>query len=131
MKTIVLLVLSVFFVVPAWAETYVTEEFVVEGDTVPAGGEAVISESVYGTPATGTVVTTQRGPAIVPTDTPIYVGMNKYHVIEMMGQPTYVEKFTNFRARKQGIYDEIWTYETPSGPITVYIKERRVLKIGY
>jgi len=130
MKNLALFFLCVFFAAPVFSQTYVTEEFIVEGDTIPASGETVVIDYGYGTPATGAVVTTQGGAVITPTDNPVYVGMNQYHVIEVMGQPTYIEKFTKFRSRKQGVYDEIWTYQTPSGPITVFIKERRVLKIG-
>lgn len=113
MKTI-LSILVVLSVVPVFAQTYTTEEFIVTGEPTTT------------TPATTTVVTTTT-----TTEAPIYVGMNKYHVVEVLGHPTYVEKFRRFAGRQQGIYDEVWTYQGPTCTTYVYIKERRVARIEY
>lgn len=118
---ILLVILAILFVAPIFAQTYSETEFIVEGETRTT---PVTTTGTSVAPTTTTVVTTT-------TEAPIYVGMGKYHVIEVMGQPTYVEKFRKIRGRQQGIYDEVWTYQTPTGTTYVYIKERRVLKIEY
>lgn len=133
MKRILLLVL-ILFVVPVFGQTYTDTEFIVEGEptttqpVIPQPGISTVTTTTTTSscvpPATTTVVTTT-------TEQPIYVGMNKYHVVEVLGQPTYVEKFRRFAGRQQGIYDEIWTYQTPTGTTVVYIKERRVMKVEY
>lgn len=133
---ILLVVLFVLVVIPAFAQTYTTEEFVVEGQpttTVPTTTTPVYTTGapVYTVPASGATVVTTPGAVVVDNDLPIYKGMSAAHCKEVMGDPTYVEKFRKFRARKQGIYDEIWTYEMPTGPVVVYIKERRILKLEY
>lgn len=115
----ILLLLLVLSVAPVFAQTYTETEFIVEGE--PTTTQPIVTQPVA---TTTTVVTTTA-------EAPIYVGMGKYHVIEVMGQPTYVERFRKIRGRQQGIYDEIWTYQTPTGTTVVYIKERRVMRIEY
>lgn len=119
-----------------YAETYTTEEFIVEGQPTtrtPVCGNTVTQTTTCTVPAT-TVVTpagTTTTTTVVTTtgESSVYVGMTKYHLIEVMGQPAQTEKFKNFNRRQQGIYDEIYTYQTPTGPIVAYIKERRVVKV--
>lgn len=132
-------VLALILCSPLFAETYTDTEFIVEGQprtpqgvvtTVQPGVTTVTTTTYGGAPAP---VIVQPGTTIVTTtatrEAPIYVGMTKYHLAEVMGQPMAVDKFKKFAARKQGIYDEVWTYQTPPGVTYVYIKERRVEKI--
>jgi len=129
MKTLIFIV-TLLMALPLFAETYSDTEFIVEGEA-PRPTTVMTQPAPAGT----TVVTTQPGVAVVttpaPTESPIYVGMSKQHVIDVMGKPTNVEKFKRFSARQQGIYDEIWTYQGPASVTYVYIKERRVDKIEY
>lgn len=132
MKTL-LVILAVLCVLPAWAETYTDTEFIVGGQPTatcpqPSGTTVVTT--------TGTVPVVQPGTTIVtstvpPGEKPIYEGMTKQHVMEVMGHPTDIQKFRKFQERQQGIYDEVWTYQQPTGVIYVYIKERRVQKVEY
>lgn len=134
---IMLSILVVLFAVPVFAQTYTDTEFVVQGQPT-APGPAVPQ------PGTTTVTTTATGSCVAPVpgttttvvtttigESPIHVGMSKAYLLEVMGRPTYVDKFKRFSARQQGIYDEVWTYQTPTGVTYVYIKERRVDKIEY
>lgn len=98
---------------------------------VPQPGTTTVTTTTTTTPGTCVVPVTPTTVVTTTTETPIYIGMSRYHVIEVMGQPTYVEKFKRFRARQPGIYDEVLTYQTPTGVTYVYIKERRVEKIEY
>ncbi len=126
---IILPILVILAAVPVFAQTYTDTEFVVQGQpttsapAAPQPGTGVVPAPVPGT--TTTVVTT------TPAESPIYVGMSKSYLLQVMGQPTNVDKFRKFSARQQGIYDEILTYQSPTGVIYVYIKERRVDKIEY
>lgn len=137
MKTL-LLILIVLSVVPVSAQTYTTEEFIVTGEpAVVQPGTTTVTTTTTG-PGTHVVPGPGAGPGpgpatVIPPgpEAPIYVGMNKHHVIESMGHPTHVERFRRFAGRHQGIYDEVWTYQTPTGTTFVYIKERRVLRIEY
>lgn len=123
MKTI-LSILVVLSVVPVFAQTYTTEEFVVTGEPTTTTTTTTGSYAVPTAATTTTVVTTTA-------EAPIYVGMNKYHVVEVLGHPTDVQRFRRFAGRQQGIYDEVWTYQGPAGTTYVYIKERRVARIEY
>lgn len=126
-----ILILSVLSALPLFAETYTDTEFIVEGR--PAAPQPGGTTVITATPGYSTTVV-QQGPAVVttaPAESPIYVGMSKYLLVEAMGQPTAVDKFRKFAARHQGIYDEVWTYQTPTGVTYVYIKERRVDKVEY
>jgi hypothetical protein len=131
MKTLILII-TLLMALPLLAETYSDTEFIVPGEA-PRPTTVMAQPAPAGT----TVVTTQPGSTVVtttspaPTESPIYVGMSKQHVMEVMGRPTNVEKFKKFSARQQGIYDEIWTYQGPASVTYVYIKERRVDKIEY
>ena len=112
----------------ATAQMIVEEEFIVEGLPTTTG---VVSETpVVVTPGT-TVITTPAPVVLIPAEQEVYVGMSKYHVKEVLGQPTYVEKFRRFTRRHHGIYDEVWTYTSPTGSMVLYIKERRVQKVEY
>lgn len=127
MKTLIL-TLMVLLAMPLFAQTYTDTEFIVEGQpTTPVPGTTTVTTTTTGTcvvPGTTTVVTTT-------TEAPIYVGMNKYHVVEVLGHPTQVDRFRRFAGRQQGIYDEVWTYQSPTCTTYVYIKERRVARIEY
>lgn len=129
MKTLII-ILAVLLSAPLFAETYTDTEFIVEGE--PGATTTTCAPAVTTTtttcPVSTTVVTTT---STVPAGSPIYVGMSKQLLVQKIGQPTRVDKFKRFAARKQGIYDEIWTYQTPVGVTYVYIKERRVAKIEY
>lgn len=114
---LVVLCLCIFAVASAQAQTYVTEEFVVEGDTV------VTTTSVPST----VVTTTPSSVVVVPGERVIYTGMTGNHVREILGPPIGVQRFRKMRSRQYGIYDEIWTY----GNTYVYIKDRRVIRVDY
>lgn len=124
---IIISILVVLFALPVYAQTYTETEFIVEGQPTTTATTCPTAPVIaQPQPGTTTVVTTTTS-----AEAPIYVGMTKQHVVEVIGQPTYVEKFKRFSARKQGIYDEVWTYQTPTGVTYIYIKERRVDKIEY
>ena len=114
----------------AIAQIITEEEFIVEGE--PTSTEIITSTPVVVTPGTTIVVTPPpTAPIVVSGEQEVYVGMSKHHAIEVLGQPTYVEKFRRFTRRHHGIYDEVLTYTTPTGIIVLYIKERRVQKVEY
>lgn len=95
-------------------------------------GWKIESECIVTPDETCTVAPAKEVVSTVITEEPaIYPGMSKYHVKEALGKPAQVEKFRTFRRRKQGFYDEIWTYNTPSGPYVIYFKEKRVVKAQY
>lgn len=130
MKTLLISSIFVFILTCsiAIAQTYVEEEFIVEG--APVYTEPVPSQPVVVTPGT-TVVTTTPPVIVVPAEQDVYVGMSRNHAVEILGPPTYVERFRRFTRRHHGIYDEVLTYATPTCNMVLYIKERRVQKIGY
>lgn len=111
-----------------FAQVYTTEEYVVEGDTVV--GDNVTTYTT--TTTTGGTVVTPLPPTteliVVPAEQDIYIGMGRAHLRDLMGPPADLQRF---KARRRGIYDEIWTYLTPTGTIYVYMRERRVLRIEY
>ncbi len=124
------------------AQVYTTEEYVVEGDSYPGATEQVevITTQPGVVTSQGTVVTTRTGVPVVtagppvvlvPGEQEIYVGMTRQNVRTTLGAPSDIQRFSAFRARKQGIYDEIWTYAYPTGTTYVYIKERKVLRVEY
>lgn len=124
------LVFLVFFSTFAFSEYIVEEEFIVTGEpSCPATPSVVYPNSTTST----TVVTTTTSPTtvIVPGEQEVYIGMSKYHVADLLGKPTYVEKFRSFTRRHHGIYDEVWTYTSPTGNLVLFIKERRVQKIEH
>lgn len=130
--------LAAFLVLSAFvsAETYTSSEFVVPGEPIPGSGPGtttVTTSSTCVTTAPGTTVVTQGPPVAVvtttPAESPVYVGMSKYLLVQNMGEPVNVQKFNRFAGRQQGVYDEVWTYQAPTGVTYVYIKERRVAKV--
>ena len=122
-------VLVLFISSLATAQMIVEEEFIVSGQ--PTTTSVVPQTPVVVTPYTTVVTTTPASIVVVPAEQEVYVGMSKYHVVEALGQPTYVEKFRGYTRRHHGIYDEVWTYTTPTGGIVLYLKERRVQKVEY
>lgn len=132
MKTLFVLisVVALFISNSAIAQTIVEEEFIVEGQ--PTTTAPVTTVPVVVTPGTTVVTTTPIAPVVVvPAEQEVYVGMGAYHVKTLLGPPTYVEKFRRYTRRHHGIYDEVWTYTSPTGTMVLYIKERRVQKVEY
>ncbi len=126
---LVVLCLCIFAVASAQAQTYVTEEFVVEGDsTITEAYPSTQTTVVTTTSVPATVVTTTPSSVVVvPGERVIYTGMTGNHVREILGPPIGVQRFRKMRSRQYGIYDEIWTY----GNTYVYIKDRRVIRVDY
>lgn len=122
-------VFAVFVSSSVIAQIITEEEFIVEGEPVST---QETTTPVVVTPGTTTVVTpTPAAPVVAIPEQEAYVGMSKYHAIQVLGQPTHVEKFRRFTRRHHGIYDEVWTYTGPTGTTVLYIKEKRVEKVEH
>jgi len=119
------------------AELVTEQEFIIEGTpttstpVVTTSDTTVITTTPAVTQTAPTVVATPGTVVLLPGEKDVYIGMSRHHAVQKLGPPTYVEKFRRYTRRHHGIYDEVLTYASPAGNLVLYIKERRVQKIGH